>query len=80
MASHQGIQQHLDNISEAGKSCLNDDPGSRSRLVSALTVAQREIEGPGAYLSRTRFAVNLPNGLVSYFLTDGYSRCITCVN
>ena len=60
MADNARIEQLLEQISEAGQQTLNDNPSSGTNLISTLALAQREIEGPGAYLTRTRFAVNPP--------------------
>ena len=51
------VTELLARIQQIGSSNFQDDHLAKGKLLNALSVLQREIEGPAAYLSRVRQAV-----------------------
>lgn len=57
MADDKSLQQLLTDINAAGTACMTGEPGARARLITQLSTAQRELEGPGLYQLRVRLTV-----------------------
>lgn len=60
-AQREVIARLLSEVQEAGTSYLHGDQSTKISLLQKISVLQREIEGPAAYVSRMRLSVSYPD-------------------
>ena len=56
-AQREIITRLVAQLQQAGSSYVHDNPSMKGYLLHTISVLQREIEGPTAYLFRTRLSV-----------------------
>lgn len=53
------VAQILKNLQDVGQSYVDGTGANKAELLSAMATAQRDIEGPAMYLTRTRLLVSV---------------------